>query len=115
MNEWMDVGGLWLGVMPSVEEAGRVLQSSLAQGYSMSQTIPGQRLHAVMEHGYDMLVAAMGARAGWRRTDIWVDKLAYKHTYTLTPTHTHKRHGRAAAHFRKVRMRSSGSQPSLLH
>lgn len=51
MNERMDVGGLGLGVMPSVEEAGRVLQSSLAQGYSMSQTIPGQRLHAVMEHG----------------------------------------------------------------
>lgn len=40
-----------VGIMPSVEEAGRVLQSTLAQGYSMSQTIPGQRLHAVMEHG----------------------------------------------------------------
>lgn len=51
MKEWMDIGGLGLGVMPSVEEAGRVLQSCLAQGYSMSQTIPGQRLHAVMEHG----------------------------------------------------------------
>lgn len=46
-----DVGGLTLGVMPIEEEAGRVLQSSLAQGYSMFQTIPGQRLHAVMEHG----------------------------------------------------------------
>lgn len=34
-----------------LEEAGRVLQSSLAQGYSVLQTIPGQRLHAVMEHG----------------------------------------------------------------
>ncbi|TNN83102.1 hypothetical protein EYF80_006709 [Liparis tanakae] len=42
----MDGGGLWLGVMPSVEEAGRVLQSSLAQGNSVSQTIPGQRRHA---------------------------------------------------------------------
>lgn len=51
MDGWMDVSGLGLGVMPSAEEAGRVLQSSLAQGYSMSQTIPGQRLHAVMEHG----------------------------------------------------------------
>lgn len=51
LNEWVDVSGIRLGVMPSVEEAGRVLQSSLAQGYSMSQTIPGQRLHAVMEHG----------------------------------------------------------------
>lgn len=34
-----------------LEDAGRVLQSSLAQGYSVLQTIPGQRLHAVMEHG----------------------------------------------------------------
>lgn len=46
----IDVSKPMPGVMPSMEEAGRVLQSSLAQGYSMSQTIPGQRLHAVMEH-----------------------------------------------------------------
>lgn len=50
MNEWMD-GRMLVGIMPSAEEAGRVLQSTLTQGYSVSQTIPGQRLHAVMEHG----------------------------------------------------------------
>ena len=43
---------LW-GIMPRGGSRQRVLQSSLAQGYSMSQTIPGQRLHAVMG---DMLV-----------------------------------------------------------
>lgn len=106
LNEWwMDAGGLWLGVMPSVEEAGRVLQSSLAQGNSMSQTIPGQRRHAVVEHD-DMLVAAMGARAGG--TDTQMD--------THTRAHAHKSHTQARkAHFSRVRMRSNVGQPLMIH
>lgn len=47
------------------------------------------------------------------RTDIREDKLTYD--CTLAHTRTNKRHGRAVAHFRRVRMRSSVSQPSLLH
>lgn len=50
LNEWM----LWRRGLEScrVWRKQAVLQSSLAQGYSMSQTIPGQRLHAVTEHGW---------------------------------------------------------------
>lgn len=54
----------------------------------------------------DMLVALMAARAGrdgQRQTLVWLH------------TQTNKRHGRAVAHFTRVTMRSSVSQPSLLH
>lgn len=81
--KWMN-GWLSLGVMPSVEEAGRVLQSSLAQGYSMSQTIPGQRLHAVMEHGWHV----SGSNGSQSRTDGQTDGQIYNLAYS-THTHTH--------------------------
>lgn len=100
MNGWMVVR-----IMPSVEEAGRVLQSSLAQGYSMSQTIPGQRLHAVMEHGYDMLEALMGARTGGNeQIQNMVD------TRTRTHTLIDGGHGRAAARCRILRKSSCDRQ-----
>ena len=90
-----------------VEEAGRVLQSSLAQGYSMSQTIPGQRLHAVMEHGWHV----SGSNGSQSRVDGWACIRPYTHSRTLT--HTGQKTWRAEAQLRRVRMRSSVSQPSL--
>lgn len=59
-----------------------------------------------------MLVALMGARAGWNRQ---IYGRTNSHTTAHAHTRTNKRHGRAVAHFRRVRMRSSVSQPSLLH
>lgn len=70
-----------VGIMPSVEEAGRVLQSSLAQGYSMSQTIPGQRLHAVMEHGWHVR-STNGSQSRMEWTDT-------EHGWTLSHTYAH--------------------------
>lgn len=95
--EWksVNVGGQWLGIMPSVEKAGRVLQSSLAQGYSMSQIIPGQRLHAVMEHGWHVS-GSNGGQSGVNRarcgqTDLYMTShslptQATAHSHTLTVT-----------------------------
>lgn len=48
-----------------------------------------------------------------KQKDRWMDKLAYNHTHAHTYTHTKKRHGRAVAHFIRVRMRCSVSQPSM--
>lgn len=91
-----------VGNMPSVEEAGRVLQSSLAQGYSMSQTIPGQRLHAVMEHGWHV----RGTNGSQSRME-WTDT---EHGWTLAHARTPSQgggHGRAAAARCRILQKSS--------
>lgn len=49
------------------------------------------------------------------QADRWMDKRTCAHANTHARTHREKRHGRAVAHFIRVRMRHSVGQPSLLH
>lgn len=94
------------GVMPSMEEAGRVLQSSLAQGYSMSQTIPGQRLHAVMEHEWHVSGSNERQSRMGEQTDGQTNLCINTHTQSCTKEK--QRRVRVVAHLK--RMRSNISQ-----
>lgn len=83
----------------------------------MSQTIPGQRLHAVMEHGWHVS-GSNGSQSRMDRQGRWMGEFTYNHTHN----HSHSRwkrkkwkHGRAAAYLRRVRTGSSVSQASLQH
>lgn len=75
-TEW----GMSMGWTPcQIWRKQAVLQSSLAQGYSMSQTIPGQRLHAVMEDGWHVS-GSNGSRSRMDRQADGEDTVAYKHS-----------------------------------
>lgn len=85
---WMAHSALneWLSCLVWRKQA--ILQSSLAQGYSMSQTIPGQRLHAVMKHGWHVSGSNVSHSRTDRQPDGWTS--SHKLLYTQSCTQVKK-------------------------
>lgn len=60
----MDVGGQWLGIMPSVEEARRSYSPAWPRGTPCPKPSPANACTLSWSMDMDMLVAAVAARAG---------------------------------------------------